>query len=72
MTYLLLLCQAIGARNKLKSIAKHRESQKQQLHSLIAEKKMELERYQYNNYYDNNNTLSTMSYNFVYITLHYN
>ena len=36
--------QAIGTRNKLKSIAKHREAEKQQLHSLIAEKKMELER----------------------------
>lgn len=37
--------RAIGARNLLKSIAKERESQKQQLQALIAEKKMQLERY---------------------------
>ena len=36
--------KAIGARNHLKSIAKERESQKQQLLALIAEKKMQLER----------------------------
>ena len=36
--------RAIGARNLLKSIAKERESQKQQLQALIAEKKMQLER----------------------------
>ena len=36
--------KAIGARNLLKSIAKERESQKQQLQALIAEKKMQLER----------------------------
>lgn len=36
--------KAIGARNHLKSIAKERESQKQQLQALIAEKKMQLER----------------------------
>lgn len=38
------LLQGVGCRNKLKSIAKERESQKQQLQSMIAEKKMELER----------------------------
>ena len=37
--------KAIGARNLLKSIAREREAQKQQLHALLAEKKMELERY---------------------------
>ena len=37
--------KAIGARNHLKSIAKEREAQKQQLKALIAEKKMQLERY---------------------------
>ena len=36
--------RAIGARNHLKSIAKERDSQKQQLQALIAEKKMQLER----------------------------
>lgn len=36
--------RAIGARNLLKSIAKERQSQKQQLQALIAEKKMQLER----------------------------
>ncbi|KAG9485902.1 hypothetical protein GDO78_008798 [Eleutherodactylus coqui] len=36
---------AIGARNLLKSIAKQREAQQQQLQALIAEKKMQLERY---------------------------
>ena len=39
--------RAIGARNLLKSIAKERESQKQQLQALIAEKKMQLERWVY-------------------------
>ncbi|XP_053729128.1 intraflagellar transport protein 20 homolog [Synchiropus splendidus] len=37
--------KAIGARNLLKSVAKQRESQQQQLRALIAEKKMQLERY---------------------------
>lgn len=37
---------AIGARNHLKSVAKEREAQKQQLKALIAEKKLQLERYQ--------------------------
>ncbi|XP_072285866.1 intraflagellar transport protein 20 homolog isoform X2 [Pyxicephalus adspersus] len=37
--------KAIGARNLLKSIAKQREARQQQLHALIAEKKMQLERY---------------------------
>ncbi|XP_072285852.1 intraflagellar transport protein 20 homolog isoform X1 [Pyxicephalus adspersus] len=37
--------EAIGARNLLKSIAKQREARQQQLHALIAEKKMQLERY---------------------------
>ena len=37
--------KAIGARNLLKSIAKEREAQKQQLQALIAEKKMQLERW---------------------------
>ncbi|XP_028320496.1 intraflagellar transport protein 20 homolog isoform X1 [Gouania willdenowi] len=36
---------AIGARNLLKSVAKQRESQQQQLHALITEKKTQLERY---------------------------
>ena len=36
--------QAIGSRNLLKSIAKQREAQQQQLQALIAEKKMQLER----------------------------
>lgn len=36
--------QAIGARNLLKSVAKQREAQQQQLQALIAEKKMQLER----------------------------
>ncbi|XP_076726309.1 intraflagellar transport protein 20 homolog isoform X1 [Callospermophilus lateralis] len=36
--------KAIGARNLLKSIAKQREAQQQQLQALIAEKKMQLER----------------------------
>ena len=36
--------KAIGARNLLKSIAREREAQKQQLHALLVEKKMELER----------------------------
>lgn len=43
----LLLCvlfQAIGARNLLKSIAKQREAQQQQLQALITEKRMQLER----------------------------
>ncbi|CAM2104048.1 unnamed protein product [Caretta caretta] len=37
--------KAIGARNLLKSIAKQREAQQQQLQALITEKKMQLERY---------------------------
>ena len=37
--------QAIGARNLLKSMAKQRESQQQQLVGLIHEKKTQLERY---------------------------
>ncbi|CAH2219830.1 intraflagellar transport 20 homolog [Pelobates cultripes] len=37
--------KAIGARNLLRSIAKQREAQQQQLYALIAEKKMQLERY---------------------------
>ncbi|KAF7244363.1 hypothetical protein EYD10_09418 [Varanus komodoensis] len=37
--------KAIGARNLLKSIAKQREAQQQQLQELIAEKKKQLERY---------------------------
>jgi len=36
--------KAIGSRNLLKSIAKQRESQKQQLQALITEKKTQLER----------------------------
>lgn len=36
--------QAIGARTHLQSIAKQREAQKRQIHSLIAEKKTQLER----------------------------
>ncbi|XP_026853542.1 intraflagellar transport protein 20 homolog isoform X1 [Electrophorus electricus] len=42
---LLIILQAIGARNLLKSVAKQREAQQQQLQALIAEKKMQLERY---------------------------
>ncbi|EQB78377.1 intraflagellar transport protein 20 isoform 3-like protein [Camelus ferus] len=41
---LFLRSLAIGARNLLKSIAKQREAQQQQLQALIAEKKMQLER----------------------------
>ncbi|XP_022086298.1 intraflagellar transport protein 20 homolog [Acanthaster planci] len=37
--------KAIGSRNLLKSIAKQREAQQQQLQALIAEKKTQLERY---------------------------
>ena len=37
--------QAIGSRNLLKSMSKQREAQQQQLQALIAEKKMQLERY---------------------------
>ncbi|XP_063675366.1 intraflagellar transport protein 20 homolog [Bolinopsis microptera] len=37
--------KAIGARNMLKSMAKQRESQQQQLVGLIHEKKTQLERY---------------------------
>ncbi|XP_068173492.1 intraflagellar transport protein 20 homolog [Antennarius striatus] len=37
--------KAIGARNLLKSVAKQREAKQQQLQALIAEKKMQLERY---------------------------
>ncbi|XP_064652523.1 intraflagellar transport protein 20 homolog [Lineus longissimus] len=36
--------KAIGSRNLLKSMAKQREAQQQQLQALIAEKKMQLER----------------------------
>ncbi|WAR03857.1 IFT20-like protein [Mya arenaria] len=36
--------KAIGSRNLLKSIAKQREAQQQQLQALIAERKMQLER----------------------------
>ena len=36
--------KAIGACNLLKSIAREREAQKQQLHALLIEKKMEFER----------------------------
>ena len=36
--------QAIGSRNLLKSVAKQREAQQQQLHALITEKRMQLER----------------------------
>ncbi|KAK3587278.1 hypothetical protein CHS0354_034424 [Potamilus streckersoni] len=36
--------KAIGSRNMLKSIAKQREAQQQQLQALITEKKMQLER----------------------------
>merc|ERR1711893_398988 len=36
--------KAIGSRNLLKSITKQREAQQQQLHALIAEKKMQLAR----------------------------
>lgn len=36
--------KAIGSRNSLKSIAKQREAQKQQLQALLAEKKTQLER----------------------------
>ncbi|KAM6049522.1 intraflagellar transport protein 20 homolog isoform 1-T1 [Chlamydotis macqueenii] len=39
------LSVAIGARNLLKSIAKQREAQEQQLQALISEKKIQLERY---------------------------
>ncbi|CAL9684606.1 unnamed protein product [Knipowitschia caucasica] len=37
--------KAIGARNLLKSVAKQREAQQQQLQALITEKRMQLERY---------------------------
>ncbi|KAF7700008.1 intraflagellar transport protein 20-like [Silurus meridionalis] len=37
--------KAIGARNLLKSVAKQRDAQQQQLQALIAEKRMQLERY---------------------------
>ncbi|XP_043910342.1 intraflagellar transport protein 20 homolog isoform X1 [Protopterus annectens] len=37
--------KAICARNLLKSVAKQREAQQQQLQTLIVEKKMQLERY---------------------------
>lgn len=36
--------QAIGSRNLLESVAKDREMQQQQLHALVLEKKIELER----------------------------
>lgn len=35
---------SLGARNQLKSITKAREQEQQQLHSLVLEKKLELER----------------------------
>nr|XP_035935655.1 intraflagellar transport protein 20 homolog [Halichoerus grypus] len=38
--------KTIGAQNLPKSIAKQREAREQQLQALIAEKKMQLERYQ--------------------------
>ena len=38
------LWQAIGARNLLKSYAKQREAQQEQLRALIVEKKSELDR----------------------------
>lgn len=41
---LCIIWQAIGARNLLKSVAKQREAQQQQLQALIAEKRMQLER----------------------------
>lgn len=37
--------KAIGSRNVLKSVAKQRETQQQQLHALIAEKQTQLERF---------------------------
>ncbi|XP_023700702.1 intraflagellar transport protein 20 homolog isoform X1 [Paramormyrops kingsleyae] len=37
--------KAIGARNLLRSVAKQREAQQQQLEALLAEKRMQLERY---------------------------
>lgn len=40
----IIILQAIGARNLLKSVEKQREAQQQQLQALIAEKKMQLER----------------------------
>lgn len=39
------ISQAIGSRNLLKSIAKQREAQQQQLQALITERKMQLERF---------------------------
>lgn len=44
ITSIIIILQAIGARNLLKSVEKQREAQQQQLQSLIAEKKMQLER----------------------------
>ena len=41
---LIIVLQAIGTRNMLKSIAKERESHKHQLQTLITEKKIQLER----------------------------
>ena len=40
-----LYLQAIGARNLIKSMAKQREAQQEQLHAMVAEKRMQLERY---------------------------
>jgi intraflagellar transport protein 20 len=37
--------QAIGSRNLLKSVEKQRETEQQQLQALMAEKKVQLERY---------------------------
>ncbi|XP_023700731.1 intraflagellar transport protein 20 homolog isoform X2 [Paramormyrops kingsleyae] len=39
--------KAIGARNLLRSVAKQREAQQQQLEALLAEKRMQLERIEY-------------------------
>uniref|UniRef100_S4RF66 Intraflagellar transport 20 homolog (Chlamydomonas) n=1 Tax=Petromyzon marinus TaxID=7757 RepID=S4RF66_PETMA len=39
------IMKAIGARNQLQSVAKQREAQQQQLQALIAEKRVQLERY---------------------------
>jgi len=41
--------KAIGARNLLKSTAKQREAQQQQLHALIADKQTQLERFKLQN-----------------------
>ena len=41
--------KAIGARNLLKSTAKQREAEQQQLHALITEKQTQLERFKLQN-----------------------